>query len=234
MKGVINNPYDGFYKFPSTPHLLWLGKTSPRDDKVYSKIERRDFLNGEIIVEEKIDGANIGISLNASGEIAVQNRNNYITKAHRELQFEKLWDWMGRRKYILKEFLHQDLIIFGEWCYAKHSVFYDRLPDWFLGFDIYDIEGGFFWASCKRNDALASLNIATVPHIAKGYFSVDDLLKMINKSHYSDTSMEGIYLRNENDEILLHRAKVVNPIFAESINSHWKKSAFIRNCILKK
>jgi hypothetical protein len=29
-------------------------------------------------------------------------------------------------------------ILFGEWCRAQHSVFYSRLPDYFLAFDIWD------------------------------------------------------------------------------------------------
>ena len=39
---------------------------------------------------------------------------------------------------MLFEILSEKFILFGEWCYAQHSIFYDRLPDWFLGFDIYD------------------------------------------------------------------------------------------------
>jgi hypothetical protein len=54
-------------KFPHTPHLEWLGEGRPRDDKVLSAHEARDFPRGPVVVEEKIDGANIGIAFGSSG-----------------------------------------------------------------------------------------------------------------------------------------------------------------------
>ena len=53
----------GFYKFPHTPHLLWLGPGEPREDKVLTPSEVAEFLAGDVIIEEKVDGANLGLSL---------------------------------------------------------------------------------------------------------------------------------------------------------------------------
>ena len=48
-----------FIKFPRTPHLCWLGKETPRDDKVLSKHDAESFLSSPlIIIQEKVDGAN--------------------------------------------------------------------------------------------------------------------------------------------------------------------------------
>ncbi len=44
---------DDFFKFPSTPHLWLLGDIKVRDDKIMSDVERKDFLQHEIVVEEK-------------------------------------------------------------------------------------------------------------------------------------------------------------------------------------
>jgi len=30
-----------------------------------------------------------------------------------------------------------DVILYGEWCYAKHSIHYTMLPDYFIAFDIF-------------------------------------------------------------------------------------------------
>ena len=38
----------------------------------------------------------------------------------------------------LYEILDQDTILFGEWLYAKHSISYNNLPDYFLAFDLYN------------------------------------------------------------------------------------------------
>ena len=46
------------------------------------------------------------------------------------------------------------LILYGEWCYAKHTVPYDALPDWFLGFDIFEVASHRFWPADRRNEWL--------------------------------------------------------------------------------
>ncbi len=51
-----------FFKFPSTPHLATLPGVDIRGDKVLSGSERDEFLRHDLIVEEKADGANLGIS----------------------------------------------------------------------------------------------------------------------------------------------------------------------------
>ena len=56
-----------FFRFPHTPHLAWLGEGTPRDDKVLSSHEAAALLAGEVVVEEKLDGANVGLSLDPDG-----------------------------------------------------------------------------------------------------------------------------------------------------------------------
>ena len=51
---------DGFVKFPSTPHLSVMSEIDIRGDKVFTKYERDAFLKHELLVEEKVDGANLG------------------------------------------------------------------------------------------------------------------------------------------------------------------------------
>jgi len=67
-----------FFRFPHTPHLAWLGPGAPRDDKVLTPAEVRELLNGEVVVEEKIDGANLGLSLAPDGSLRAQNRGQYL------------------------------------------------------------------------------------------------------------------------------------------------------------
>lgn len=67
-----------FFRFPHVPHLAWLGKGQPRDDKVLSPDEAAALLSGEVVVEEKVDGANIGFSASEDGELRAQNRGSYL------------------------------------------------------------------------------------------------------------------------------------------------------------
>jgi len=63
-----------FFRFPHTPHIVWLGNGIPRDDKVLSPQEADTLLLYEVIVEEKLDGANLGISVSQEGYVRAQNR----------------------------------------------------------------------------------------------------------------------------------------------------------------
>ena len=59
-----------FHKFPHTPHLLWLGTGSPRDDKILTPSQVGEFLSGGVIIEEKVDGANMGLSIGPDGRVS--------------------------------------------------------------------------------------------------------------------------------------------------------------------
>ena len=128
---------DNFVKFPSTPHLALLDGVSIRDDKVLSETERNEFMKHRIVVEEKVDGANLGISFDSDGNLRAQNRGMYL-QFPAAGQWKKLYAWLSPKIDVLFEHLLDRYVLFGEWCYARHSVSYDRLPDWFVGFDIYD------------------------------------------------------------------------------------------------
>ncbi|HZS81079.1 MAG TPA: RNA ligase family protein, partial [Herbaspirillum sp.] len=135
-----------FFRFPHTPHLAWLGEGSPRDDKVMSLIEVAALLAGEVAVEEKLDGANIGLSLAPDGGLRVQNRGQYLAKPHAG-QFIHLPAWLAQHGNALCSTLTPNIILFGEWCAARHSLDYAALPDWFLLFDVYERSAGRFWNS---------------------------------------------------------------------------------------
>lgn len=126
-----------FVKFPSTPHLTVLDGTTIRDDKVLTPMERERLLAHEVIIEEKIDGANLGISFDNAGTIRAQNRGA-ILQLPMTGQWKALPEWLAFRRELLFEVLSDRYILFGEWCYAKHSIFYNQLPDWFVGFDVFD------------------------------------------------------------------------------------------------
>ena len=126
-----------FCKFPSTPHLVVLPGVSVRSDKVFDPKKRDVFLSHTLIVEEKIDGANLGISFDESGNIQLQNRGSYLLEPYIG-QWKKIHGWLQGKLDPLFDALEDDLILFGEWCYAKHSIYYNKRPDWFLGFDIFE------------------------------------------------------------------------------------------------
>lgn len=217
-----------FFKFPSTPHLALLGNLDVRGDKVMTPVEREEFLRHVLVVEEKVDGANLGISFDADGNLLAQNRGAYL-RLPGSRQWKKLVDWLAPRTDALFEQLADRYILFGEWCYAKHSVFYDRLPDWFLGFDVYDKSAGRFLSSRRRDEIMEALPVAQVPAVASGYFTLSALSSLLAKSRLSDQPMEGLYMRLDEGDWLVQRAKLVVPAFVQTIEQHWSRAGIKAN-----
>jgi ATP-dependent RNA circularization protein (DNA/RNA ligase family) len=219
-----------FYKFPRTPHLFVLPGLNIRDDKILSEEDASLFFKTNmVIVEEKVDGANVGISFD-NNELKLQNRGNYI-QPNSEPQFETIWNWAYQKLSLLESHLGNRYILFGEWCYAKHSIYYKRLPDWFIGFDLYDKLINKFLATPKRNEILKQANIAIVPRIISKKITKQDIIRIINteQSHLGGGGLEGIYLRIESHDFLISRAKVVRKDFIQEIDEHWSKKKLIKN-----
>lgn len=216
-----------FFRFPHTPHLDWLGEGALRDEKLLTPLEVEELLAGDVVVEEKIDGANVGFSTTADGELRVQNRGAYLRADHCHPQFAVLWSWLPRPT--LAEALWPNLMLFGEWCYAVHSVKYDALPDWFVGFDVYDTDTGDFWSTDRRDELLNALNFASVPRVASGQYRLDELEGMLANSRFGREPMEGIVVRREADGKTVSRAKLVRPSFVQTIDEHWSRGPFERN-----
>jgi len=110
-------------KYPRTYHLPWsLGLTS--DDK---KVPDTSVFDGkEVVVTEKMDGENTTIMNNIVHARSVDGRS------HPSRNIVKQWaaDWQHE--------IPDGWKIRGENVYAKHSIFYDNLEAYFLGFAIWD------------------------------------------------------------------------------------------------
>lgn len=220
------------FRFPHTPHLVWLGEGSPRDDKVLSPKEVTALLAGEVVVEEKLDGANVGLSLSPDGRLRAQNRGQYLAEPHAG-QFARLPSWLAQHGEILRAVLTPNLIVFGEWCAARHSLDYAALPDWFLLFDVYDRAAGLFWSSTRRNDLAQAAGLATVPQVLQGKTTITALKQLVatKPSQYREGSLEGVVIRRESADWCEARAKLVRPDFTQAIDTHWRKRALEWNRI---
>lgn len=218
-----------FFRFPRTPHLAWLGMGQPRDDKVLLPHQAQELLAGEVVVEEKVDGANVGFSIDADGKLQAQNRGAYLSPGNTHPQFNPLFRWLSARENDIAEALFPDLMLFGEWCYATHSVTYTKLPDWFLAFDIYDRSRDEFWATERRDELVARLGLQVVPRLAVGRYTLPELRRFLQESRLTDGPPEGVYVRRETSEHLVARAKLVRPEFVQTIGEHWSRQALRTN-----
>jgi ATP-dependent RNA circularization protein (DNA/RNA ligase family) len=219
-----------FHRFPHTPHLTWLGEGEPRDDKVLSKEEALALLSAPVRVEEKIDGANLGLSVGIDGELRAQNRGHYLESPYRH-QFTRLAAWLAVHESPLASALGQELILFGEWCAARHSVGYEQLPDWFVAFDVYDRKFGRFWSAVKRDRFCARLGLAVVSVLREGHLSLATLRELVNshRSLFGSSLIEGVVVRREEGDWLVSRAKLVAPGFTQALTQHWRGRTIVWN-----
>ncbi|GMU42636.1 MAG: RNA ligase family protein [Xanthomonadales bacterium] len=215
-----------FFRFPHTPHLAWLGEGEPRDDKVLSAAEAKALLASDVVVEEKLDGANLGFSLSAEGDLLAQNRGQYLAEPHAG-QFARLPAWISVHHDALLDVLQPSLMVFGEWCAARHSLDYGALPDWFLVFDVYDRDAGRFWSTRRRNALAETAGLATVREVFRGQATLPQLKQLVTtaSSRFRDGPMEGIVVRRESASWCEARAKLVRPDFTQAIATHWRKRA---------
>ncbi len=231
-----------FTKYPRTPHLF--GSTGTSDDKHLGEQESLRILSDEsLIVEEKLDGANVGIHFAEPDELILQCRGHEITEGMHP-QFDLFKQWSAVKQHDLWQILSNRFILFGEWLYARHTIHYRQLDHYFYEFDIYDKQTSSFLDLEQRLGMLAGAGIQTVPVIHTGSISRRDLFELIGPSAFDsqfenpqtgrqDNRMEGLYLRTEAGGVVNARAKVVRAEFIEKIkqSSHWKEQPLTPNLL---
>ncbi|PWN86936.1 hypothetical protein FA10DRAFT_234876 [Acaromyces ingoldii] len=230
---VFLTPTPPLLKFPRTLHLLSTG-ASGEDDIVLPDF---NVLFGRLTIEEKIDGANMGFSLDVQGGLRSQNRSHWVNAAD-HAQFKPLSRWLDVHGAALVKLLNQDphfperYILYGEWVVAKHSVHYTALPDVFLAFDMYDRLEASFLSRSMLASALQGSGIAQVPLIAElEALTRAEMLDMVQgQSAYAPGRREGVYVRFEDDARTqtVKRGKVVRSDFIAG-SEHWTKAKLVLN-----
>jgi len=233
---------DDFTKYPRTPHLF--GSRGTDDDKHLGQKESLDFISdASLIVEEKLDGTNVGIHFTSAARMVLQCRGHEITPGmHAQYDLFKQWT-MGKR-HVLEAMLEDRLLLFGEWLYARHSVHYRGLPHYFFEFDIYDKQEQVYLDLASRLAKLGGKGILTVPVVHRGPVTADELRNFISPSRYdsqfenpltgrTDNLMEGLYLRTEAEGRVTGRAKFVRVEFVEKVkqSEHWQNQALVQNLL---
>ena len=155
-------------KYPRTPHLEG-SRLQPGDEDI-EQIPFAEIRGKHLVIEEKVDGANSAVSFNADGELLLQSRGHYLRGGYRERHFDLMKQWGHARREELYSLLGSKYIMYGEWVYAKHTVFYDALPHYFLEFDILDRDTGVFLDTQTRHEMLKDLPVVSVPVLGRGYY----------------------------------------------------------------
>ena len=250
-------------KYPRTRHLE--GSRLQSGDEDLSQVPFSYIKGKYIVIEEKVDGANSAISFNEEGELLLQSRGHYLTGGYRERHFNLFKQWASVHQEAFYKVLGSRYIMYGEWLYAKHTVYYDSLPHYFMEFDIYDRVEKKFLSTKRRKEMLKDLPVVSVYVLAEGKFNkMDEVLKYLKNSNFitenhienlretaislgldpdkisretdQALTMEGLYIKVEDDEEVLDRLKYVRYSFMQTIiesSTHWLDRPIIPNKLSK-
>lgn len=235
-KTRIKSLYNIAPEYPRIPHLDKRISNMTHDDiQVESKIQF-PFTGW---VQEKLDGANMGFSW-TSGPV-IRNRNNILKKGYikketpAKLQFRSSWNWLhAHNKDIqkIKDIWQGDITIYGEFLYAKHSIFYDNLPDLFIAYDIYSVDDREFISVEKFEDLMNQTNIEFVKSKKITFNNFDEIVERSEyKSSYIKNGIsEGIVIKT--GEVFREDCfKIVNKFFKR--RDDFNETEIIRNIITR-
>jgi len=207
-----------FFKFPKTPHIA--GSSVVDDDEVLSDLEVTNLLTkttgiASVVIQEKVDGANVSVHFEQEWQPILQKRSGVIGQGEKA-QYNVFREWAYNHMEALWAVLGSKYCLFGEWLWCQHCVSYDKLPDFFIAFDILNKETNEYLSHTEFMEMIGD-RFQVVPLIKKWNleeakkikFSVE-ILKLVNgKSQYSKSeSQEGCYIRFESEEKVLFRAKL--------------------------
>jgi RNA ligase. len=232
-------------KYPRTRHIE--GSGLQKGDADLEQVPFSDLRGRHLVVEEKLDGANVGLWFTPEGEAVAQSRGHVLTGGPNEAQFGLLKTWLSVHQSWLGDVLSDRYILYGEWLYAKHTVFYDALPHYLMEFDIFDRHTETFLSTERRRAMLAEHPVVSVPVLQTGTFARQkDLTALVRPSLYKspawreslraaatavgsdpqfvlrretdDTDLsEGLYIKWEDEGQVLGRYKWVRRDFINAI-----------------
>jgi hypothetical protein len=153
-------------KYPRTPHLE--GSRLQKGDEDHDQVPYRTLAGRFIVVEEKLDGANTGVSYDADCNQRLQSRGHYLLGGPNDGDFSLFKQWAAAHLDALFDRLGTRYLMFGEWLAHKHTVFYDWLPHFFQEFDLLDTETGVFLDTARRHALLAGSPVQSVPVLYQG------------------------------------------------------------------
>jgi hypothetical protein len=228
------------FKYPRTQHLEGSRLQSGDEDLDSVPFER---IQGRfVVVEEKLDGANAGLSFDAEGRLWLQSRGHFLTGGVREKHYNLFKQWANTHAPTLVAILGERYTVYGEWLYAKHTIFYDQLPHYLLEFDILDTHTGDFLSTARRRELLKGAPLVPVPVLWQGTpQKLEELTALVGPSLYKSPGwrerldqvaaaegldverirretdptdlMEGLYLKVEEGGRVVERYKFIRSSF---------------------
>ena len=224
---VIKKPTREDIKYPTT-HYFNFSPTIMED--IAECVDIRDFLNVPLIITVKMDGSNAKVT---RGYVAARNGSQ---ANHRSFDLLKAMHPTFAKK------IPGNLIVFGEWLYALHSIKYEgqtALNSFFQIFGAYMKRERLFlgWEGVERVAKL--LEFPTAPVIGEFRFEKDwELIRDVSRigEDIIKRGHEGIVVRSKYPfhygQFGRLLGKYVRPGHVQPGSGHWSKDKIVRNEVI--
>lgn len=205
-----------YIKYPRSYHL----PTSPgvtKDDRVMPSLDA--FAGKEVIITEKMDGENTTIYSDYCHARSVST-DNHPSK-----------DWVKGFAASIGYLIDPGWRVCGENMWAKHSIPYESLKDYFLGFSVWD-DKNFCLSWDDTLDYFELIGVHPVPELYRGPFSEDLVERFEGFQRSRADKREGFVIRlTESFHYSRFRASLGKWVRENHVQSahNWKRQEITRN-----
>lgn len=151
----------------------------------------------EIVIQEKIDGANAAIRYDFETDaIVAQSRKNILNISNNLRGF---YEWTQTLdKELVASGLGEDIVLFGEWL-VPHTVKYpDKKYNQFYVYDAYNTKLEEYLPQCTVEAIASILNLNYIPVFYRGKFqSWEHCYSFVGKTEMGGEYGEGIVVKNQ-------------------------------------
>jgi len=218
-EGGVLDLFTPYVKYPRTHHLPWSPGVND-DDRIIRSLS--NFLGKRVIISKKMDGENTTMYTDHIHARSIDSRGGA----------DRAWVkqfWAG-----IAHDIPQDWRICGENLWAEHSIHYDNLPSYFMGFSIWN----------ERNECLSwddtlqyfdLLGITPVPVIYDGVYNEDEILEL-GKSLNWNTDERFVIRLAYSFTYGQFKDSVVKWVRKGHVQSshHWRQKTFVQNGLVNK
>ncbi len=202
--------------YPRIPHLV--AGRGTEDDLVLPAEAVTALLGAPVLVEEKVDGANVALWIEDGHiESALRSGPGALDRAG---QLGPLRAWTAEHDSALRRLLAGDVALYAEWLLLTHSSAYDRLPAYLVALDLWRPGTGLLPVS-ERNAVCADAGITVPPPLWTGIAgTVSTLERLLGPSAWASGPAEGLIVRSLAEPLL--RAKLVPAGFRRLGDDEWR------------
>eukprot|EP01095_Lingulamoeba_sp_RSL-Kostka_P014036 TRINITY_DN59_c0_g1_i2.p1 TRINITY_DN59_c0_g1~~TRINITY_DN59_c0_g1_i2.p1 ORF type:complete len:276 (+),score=67.49 TRINITY_DN59_c0_g1_i2:2-829(+) len=194
--------------------------------------------NARLVIQEKVDGANVAVHFEEEWQPIFQKRGNLIQQGEKWKMYGVFQQYVWEHCQDFFDIIGTEYIIYGEWLWQQHNVYYENLPDYFMCFDIMHKETKEFLSYNRLLESVGNRfncvpllyaseireneNVLLDIERSKGQNFEDFVHSCIQQSNYGSETAEGVYIRIEDVDKVIDRVKVRRMDFTSGRESFGK------------